>query len=284
MPITLTTKQSDYVVDSALRGTIFAEKMQEIANAVRSANAGNALPADMVGGQVTAHGDTGMMRQAMYGAPGTLINLWSVNGRPNAIIPVLVSAAGTYAVTPGGANHIFVDSSAGAVVILLPSLTAAGAVPMFAHVLHIAGLNAVTVKGDGQAIGQYDSTAGVLLPKIGDYVSLWTSPQDWATWQFYADASRGVRTVTTTAAVNPTDSLILADTTGGAFVLTLCAAADYHGDELVIKHTGSAANLTLDPNGAEAIDSLGAGMPIVDGTQDARVRLRSDGTQWYRVD
>jgi len=282
--ITLATKQSDYVVDSALRGTPFAEKMQEIADAVRSQNAGDALPGDMAEGQIAAHGTSGFFVQARYDNPAETVKLYAIHGRPNSIIGEVVSAAGTYVVDPAGANHLFVNSTAGAVVIQLPDLTADGAVPMFVHVIHIAGTNSVTVIGDAQAIGQYPSGTGVLLPKIGDYVSLWAAPDEWATWQFYNDASRGVRTVTTTATARVTDALLLGDTTAGAFTLTLPPAADYQGDELVIKHTGNASNLTIDPDGTEAIDSLGAGVAIVSSTQNERVRLRSDGTQWWRVD
>jgi hypothetical protein len=85
-----------------------------------------------------------------------------------------------------------------------------------------------------------------------------------------------VTTVSTTYTVLTTDDVVLCDTTGGAFTVTLYAATS--GGSVSIKNIGASA-LTIDGDGAETIDgSLTQILSLYDAAD-----LVSDGSNWFIV-
>lgn len=94
-------------------------------------------------------------------------------------------------------------------------------------------------------------------------------------------SKRYIVTKTTTYTATILDDVILCDTSGGAWTLTLPAAASLTGKELFIKKTTSDANLlTIDGNGSETIDGL---TTQVLASQYSFYKIFSDGTNWQVI-
>lgn len=90
---------------------------------------------------------------------------------------------------------------------------------------------------------------------------------------------RPATVVTTTYAVVLSDRVLLADATGGAFTITLPAAADAAERTVTIKKTDASANaVTVDGAGSETID--GAATYSLAAQYDT-VALWSDGSAWH---
>jgi len=88
----------------------------------------------------------------------------------------------------------------------------------------------------------------------------------------------GVRTESSNYTVLTTDNVILSDTSGGAFTITLYTASGNAGKVVYVKKTTSDFNaITVDGNGTETID--GATTTTVD-TIGETLYLVSDGTNW----
>lgn len=96
-------------------------------------------------------------------------------------------------------------------------------------------------------------------------------------------ALTNVRTVTTTHNVAPSDQLILADATGGAFNVNLSDVATAAARVITIKKSDSSANaVTVDAAGTDLIYGLGAGAGTYAlATQGKSVTLESNGAGWY---
>lgn len=85
-------------------------------------------------------------------------------------------------------------------------------------------------------------------------------------------------TKTTTYTLTDDDDVILANSSGGAFTLTLPAAALYSGRVFDFKKTDSSFNaVTIDGNGSETI---GGAVTTTLNTQGEWLRIYSDGTNW----
>lgn len=93
----------------------------------------------------------------------------------------------------------------------------------------------------------------------------------------------GVATKTTTYTITDTDGLrvVLASATGGAFTVTLPAAASNASRILFLKKTDSSANaVTIDGAGSETIE--GALTLVLDQQFDC-IEIASDGSNWHLV-
>lgn len=86
---------------------------------------------------------------------------------------------------------------------------------------------------------------------------------------------------TTTYTVTTDDDTVLCDTSGGAFTLTLPAAALSTGKKLIIKKVSSDVNdLTIDGNASETID--GATTTSLNG-QYSFIEIICDGSNWHVI-
>lgn len=88
---------------------------------------------------------------------------------------------------------------------------------------------------------------------------------------------------TTTPALAATDEVLIC-TAAGARTVGTPAAATSRGQIFVIKDgagTGAAANITVDPNGAETID--GGATKAVVAANWGTARIISDGTNWLTL-
>ena len=87
-----------------------------------------------------------------------------------------------------------------------------------------------------------------------------------------------IRTVTASGNVNPLDSLIRVDATGGAVTLTLETAVGCDGRMHSFKLIDASANgMTADGNGSETIDGAATKSTT---TQYASFTLVSNGVSW----
>ena len=85
-------------------------------------------------------------------------------------------------------------------------------------------------------------------------------------------------TKTTTYTATEDDNTILCDASGGAFTITLPAAAGVTGQRLTFVRTSSSGNVVIDGNGAETIN--GAATKTIT-TQYGAITIQCDGTGWY---
>jgi hypothetical protein len=97
-----------------------------------------------------------------------------------------------------------------------------------------------------------------------------------------AGAIKSVVSKTTTYAAAGNDDVILCSTAGGAWTLTLPAAASHVGKSLIIKKTSNDfTELTIATNSTETIDG-------VDGsalhTQYEQLEIISDGSNWHIIE
>jgi hypothetical protein len=87
---------------------------------------------------------------------------------------------------------------------------------------------------------------------------------------------------TTTYTALTTDDTILADTSGGAWTLTLYAASGNGGRRLRIKKTTSDSNLlTIDGNASETLDGA---TTLTLAVQYEEITIQCDGTNWIVLD
>lgn len=86
-------------------------------------------------------------------------------------------------------------------------------------------------------------------------------------------------TKTTTYTATVDDTLILADTSGGGFTITLPAAADATGRKVAIQKISSDANtLTIAAASGETVDNAAS---VTISAQNAALSPVSDGSNWY---
>lgn len=86
---------------------------------------------------------------------------------------------------------------------------------------------------------------------------------------------------TTTYTATTSDETILADTSGGAWTLTLYAASGNSGKKITIKKVTSDTNaLTIDGNASETIDGA-TSFDIINDNQ--AVTLVCDGSNWHKI-
>jgi hypothetical protein len=88
--------------------------------------------------------------------------------------------------------------------------------------------------------------------------------------------NRKITAVSTTYTVAATDDFVSADTTSGAFVVTLPTAASSLSKIYAVKNSSGTNNLTLQGNGAELIDSSNTQSLI----PSASLAVYSNGTKW----
>lgn len=90
-----------------------------------------------------------------------------------------------------------------------------------------------------------------------------------------------VSTITASATLTTSQTVVLCDATSGAITATLPAAAGNTGKRYFIKKTDSSANaVTVDGNGAETIDDTAT---QVLASQYDSIEIVSDGTEWWII-
>lgn len=91
----------------------------------------------------------------------------------------------------------------------------------------------------------------------------------------------GIVTKTANYTATATDHTILCDATGGAFTITLPAAASHTGRIYAIKKIDASVNaVTIDGNASETIDGA---LTQVIATQYTNLQIQSDGANWWII-
>jgi hypothetical protein len=102
------------------------------------------------------------------------------------------------------------------------------------------------------------------------------------TWGTNTSAPIAPTSKTTTYTATTSDETILADTSGGAWTLTLYSAASNAGRKLTVKKTTSDTNaLSIDADGSETIDTCT--VKLLQG-ENQSITMISDGTNWKITD
>ena len=95
------------------------------------------------------------------------------------------------------------------------------------------------------------------------------------------NVEQDARTVTAAYSMDPTDDLVLADATGGAFTVTLPAVTNAQRKLYHVKRTNAGVNnVTVDGFGAETIDGA---LTFVLGAQYDSITVLHNGTAWWIV-
>lgn len=135
----------------------------------------------------------------------------------------------------------------------------------------------LTTKGDIYAATAASTPARLAVGTDGQYLKANSSTSTGLEWASVSNNLTIVSKTTTYTAVT-TDDVILCDTSGGAWTLSLFAASGNSGKVLRIKKTTSDfTQLTIDANSSETID--GATTTKID-TQFETLVIICDGTNW----
>lgn len=135
----------------------------------------------------------------------------------------------------------------------------------------------LTTKGDIYAATAASTPARLGVGSDGQYLKANSSTATGLEWASVSNNLTIVSKTTTYTAVT-TDDVILCDTSGGAWTLSLFAASGNSGKVLRIKKTtNDFTQLTIDPNSTETID--GATTTTID-TQFETLVIICDGTNW----
>lgn len=95
-----------------------------------------------------------------------------------------------------------------------------------------------------------------------------------------------VTILTASATLTAVSQLVLVDTTAGAVVLTLPAAASAAGVRYIIKQIAGANTITLDPNGTDQVEAgeVGANYLLPDSGAVGAWSVFGSGSAWWRSD
>lgn len=137
---------------------------------------------------------------------------------------------------------------------------------------------AVVIDADGVETIAGSLTQTLRAPQ--ESITIVSNGTSWDILTWYNRSGRkNVRTETTTYTATLNDEVILCDTSGGAFTLTLPAASGNSGKIYEIKYTdsGFANALTIDGDGSETIDGS---TTTTLNTQNETIKIICDGSNW----
>lgn len=132
-------------------------------------------------------------------------------------------------------------------------------------------------QGDILYASAADTLAKLAKGTSGQFLKIGSTIPEWA------DVSaQSVTSKTTTYTATVSDDLILCNSSGGAFTVTLYAASGNSGKILKIKKTDSSVNaVTIDGNASETIDGA---LTTTLSTQYEIITIICDGSNWHLVD
>jgi len=268
-------------IDAALRGPLLVEAIVEAMLDIESQSAGATAPAAPRAGQLWADSTSLRERQRNQANSGWM-DLWALDSRPFAVLPRVVS--GNYTVDPLTDAYIIVDATAGPVTVTLPDIETVRR-QRFVVVKGDATANQVTVAPFAGDYLIFTSVPSLKLRRTGDYVSVWNDEDSLGpVWMLEGDMAPSVRTLTASGGAQADDELVLLDTTAAAVQYTLPTPYLWMRRELIVKFIAGANAATVYPGASRQIDNLGNGVAVTLVAINDRIRLRSDGTQWWRVD
>ena len=122
-----------------------------------------------------------------------------------------------------------------------------------------------------------DSVAAAATMKVG------STGNANSTMQVAGSLSMAIRTISANTTIDATDNTVLANTTSGAFTITLPSASGISGRIYTIKKIGTGGidkELTINPAGSATIDG---GSSYVIYNDYTYVTLQTDGTNWYII-
>lgn len=296
--------RSNATITAGLRGSALLAELQEKLEAIWGNHTGAGGPAgdQLRPGQIYVDTTLGAVMQVTQDGLGTRL-LWLTDATPHRTHPVVVQNADSpYTADPDeGENVLFVNATAGAVVINLPSVTNP---PQRLTVIRIDSTpaNAVTVDPGLKDIQGYPSATAITLAKAGDRVTLYgtgSSNPGSSDWLLEEDRSNQQVVVTSTPfTVLPHHELILVDASGGNRVVNLPVvkagppSMPPGGKKRVIvkniADNAGANTVTVTPQAGEQIDGLGAGVgqvlpAVAAGIHPMRQYERDDAGAIWRI-
>lgn len=180
-------------------------------------------------------------------------------------------------VTTGGGGALAASATTATEIGYLSGVTSAIQTQLDAKTLK----STLTAKGDIYAATGASTPARLAVGTDGQYLKANSSTSTGLEWSSVSN-NLTVVSKTTTYTATTTDDVILCDTSGGAWTLTLFAASGNSGKRLIIKKTTSDfTQLTIDPNSTETID--GQTTTTLD-TQFETLTIVCDGTNWRVVE
>ncbi len=180
-------------------------------------------------------------------------------------------------VTTGGGGALAVSATTATEIGYLSGVTSA----LQTQITAKTDKSTLTTKGDIYAATAASTPARLAVGTDGQYLKANSSTSTGLEW---ASVSNNLTVVskTTTYTATTTDDVILCDTSGGAWTLSLFAASGNSGKRLIIKKTTSDfTQLTIDANSTETID--GQTTTTLD-TQFETLTIVCDGTNWRVVE
>ena len=180
-------------------------------------------------------------------------------------------------VTTGGGGALAASATTATEIGYLSGVTSAIQTQLDGKTLK----STLTTKGDIYAATAASTPARLAVGTDGQYLKANSSTATGLEWASVGN-NLTVVSKTTTYTATTTDDVILCDTSGGAWTLSLFAASGNSGKRLIIKKTtNDFTQLTIDPNSTETID--GQTTTTLD-TQFETLTIVCDGTNWRVVE
>lgn len=264
-------------------GRLPAELVEDIRAAllaVENQNYGTTAPTRA--GALWADSATARERQRNQ-ANSAWMDLWAIDSRPFAILPKVVNTA-TYTVDPLTDSYLIVDASAAPVQITMPDIDTVKR-QRFVIVKGDATANAVTIVAFAGDYLVFNNVPSLVLRRTSDYLALWNDSDSLGpVWMIEGDMAPSVRTLAADGNPQADDELVLLNATSASVQYTLPTPYLWMRRELTVKKIAGGNAATVYPGASRQIDNLGNGVAVTLASVNDRIRLRSDGAQWWRVD
>lgn len=215
----------------------------------------------------------------------------SINGDSSAAQSIVADSTGTdFTIsTTGGITTVAIPSASATNrgLVTTGTQTFAGTKTFSSTITGTtSGNTTYTANNHGVVISGSGNAMTVIAPDAST-IKVLTSGGTGAdpSWQNVSPSALNVASKTANYTLTASDDLILANSSGGAFTLTLPTAAGITGKVYHIKKTDStfatANAITIDGNGSETIDG---DLTTTLNTQYESISIVSDGTNWQMLD
>jgi len=232
-------------------------------------------PSPVSDGGLWYRSDTDVIRARINGATVDLMTSGSVIVLTNLDLPYVSVSVNT--TTTSSQCFVDVDASGANRTITLPSAATLGS--GFTYVIRKLDSSNNTVTVDPNSTQLINAAQTYVLNKQYETLTIVSNGTNWDIWSTYKED--GLTAVSGTYTTLDTDTVITANTNGGAFTITLITAVGNTGLTYTIKKIGTDTNLvTIDGNGSQTIEGA-ANLGLM--TPGEYVTLTSDGANWLVV-
>jgi hypothetical protein len=176
-----------------------------------------------------------------------------------------------------------VDASGGAVTVTLPAATSSTDKVVIVKKTSATSLT-LLVTIDGNASETIDGLTTYIMYGLDEFVAIHCDGTEWHVIDAGGKMPVLATTTTATAGTHRIPTFYTCDATGGAYSITLPAAANMTGIPISFKKIDASGNaITLDGNASETIDNATTNATVLAAQYDS-CTIVSDGSEFWIID